>query len=394
VKVGLVVPGGFDAGGSIGVIPALLDLSRALARRHDVHVFVLAARGATQHYPLAGARVHRIGDPWLPEPATVAGRALGMARMAAGLARELRRAERQDGRGFDVLHAFWADGPGVVAGLVGRARRIRVVVSLGGGEAVSLPELDYGGARSRLGRARTALALSLATAITAGSAFAASFLSAEAARRARVVPLGISCEPTADDLRDDLGDDLPLRPPGPAGPPWRLLHVGTLNRIKDHPTLLRAFARVAARLGDVSLDCVGEDTLGGETQRLAATLGLGESVRFWGFREARELTSFYRRAHALVVSSRYESQGVVILEAAARGLPTVGTSVGLMPTLAPAAAVCVPPGDWEGLGDELTGLLLDETRRHALGEAAQRFARAHDASWTASTFEQLYAESQ
>jgi PHD/YefM family antitoxin component YafN of YafNO toxin-antitoxin module len=65
-----------------------------------------------------------------------------------------------------------------------------------------------------------------------------------------------------------------------------------------------------------------------------------------------------------------------------------------MPTLAPAAAVCVPPGDWESLGDELTGLLLDETRRHALGEAAQRFARAHDATWTASTFEQLYAENQ
>jgi glycosyltransferase involved in cell wall biosynthesis len=387
VKVGLVVPGGFDAGGLIGVIPALLDLSRALARRHDVHVFVVAARGATQHYPLAGARVHRIGDPWLAEPATVAGRALGMARMAAGLARELRRAERQDGRGFDVLHAFWADGPGVVAGLVGRARRIRVIVSLGGGEAVSLPELDYGGARSRLGRTRTALALSLASAVTAGSAFATSFLSVEVARRARVIPLGICCDPTADDLLDDL----PLRPPGP---PWRLLHVGTLNRIKDHPTLLRAFARVAARLGNVSLDCVGEDTLGGETQRLSAALGLGESVRFWGFREARELTSFYRGAHALVVSSRYESQGVVILEAGARGLPAVGTSVGLMPTLAPAAAVCVPPGDWESLGDELTGLLLDETRRHALGEAAQRFARAHDATWTASTFEQLYAENQ
>jgi YfiH family protein len=57
--------------------------------------------------------------------------------------------------------------------------------------------------------------------------------------------------------------------------------VANLNPIKDQGTLLRAFAQVAARAGDVRLDCVGEDTMGGRIQRLARELGVAADRLVW-----------------------------------------------------------------------------------------------------------------
>ena len=199
--------------------------------------------------------------------------------------------------------------------------------------------------------------------------------------RAQVVPLGIDFAAHA-------------APPAPRpGPPWRLLHVGSINRVKDHRTLLSAFAQVAARFADVTLDCVGEDTLHGEIQALAAGMGVASRVRFHGFVPNDDLAPLYRAAHLHLMSSRYESQSVAVLKATAAGLTTVGTAVGLLPTLAalaPAAAQTVAPGDGAALAAAVCDLLGDETRRLAMAASAQAFARAHDARFTARAFEDIY----
>jgi glycosyltransferase involved in cell wall biosynthesis len=170
-----------------------------------------------------------------------------------------------------------------------------------------------------------------------------------------------------------------------------LLHVANLNVVKDQDTLLSAFAQVAGRLGgDVTLDCVGADARAGAVQARAQALGLGDRIRFHGLLPPDRLAPFYRAAHLLVLSSRYESQGVVVLEAGAAGLPTVGTAVGLLPTLAPRAAQCVPPGQPGALAGAICDLLADDPRRQAMGAAAQEFARAHDGAATARAFEEIY----
>ena len=49
----------------------------------------------------------------------------------------------------------------------------------------------------------------------------------------------------------------------------RLIHVASLNRVKDQPTLLRALTVLAEKGLDFQMDIVGVDTLGGEIQRRA-----------------------------------------------------------------------------------------------------------------------------
>jgi glycosyltransferase involved in cell wall biosynthesis len=375
MKLGLVVPGGFDPSGRAGVIPALLALTRELAQRHDVRVFASGSFGGAASYRLHGASIHQLGGagPGRGGP--------GLPGLTAALARWIRDVQRS-GR-LELLHAFWADDAGLLAVLAARWLGIPSVVSIGGGEVVWLPEIPYGGAGTVGGRLRVRMALGLAGAVTAGSRFAAERMPASAAARVRLVPLGVPCD-------DGGGGGGGVARPG--GPPWRMVHVASINRVKDHETLLAAFRRVVDRMGDAELDWVGEDTLGEQAQRRAQELGLGARVRFHGFVANDMLPAFYGGAHLHVLSSRYESQGVVVLEAAAAGLPTVGTAVGLLPELAPRAARCVPPGDAAALADAICALLADTAAREALGAEAQRFARAHDAAWTARAFEEIYLE--
>jgi len=367
VKIALVVPGGVDRSGRERVIPALLWLIERLARRHDVLVIALEQEPRPARYSLLGAEVVNLG--------CVPPRLLGL-----GVPVHLRRllaALRSAGRRFDVLHGFWAE-PAALAGAAGRLLRIPAVMSIGGGEFVRLPEIDYGGGLRWQGRLIARAALRLAGAVTAGSHYAL-----RPVRRwrpdARWVPLGADVELFAAPVER------------PAGPPWQLLCVASINRVKDPGTMLQAIRLVADQEPQVRLDWVGGDTLAGQAQRQAEALRLGEIVRFPGSRPVDDLAPLYRQAHLLIQSSLHESQGVAVCEAAAAGLPAVGTAVGIVADLAPAAAVAIPVGDAQALARCILDLLRDEERRERLGRAAQSWALAHDADWTAAEFERLYA---
>jgi glycosyltransferase involved in cell wall biosynthesis len=178
----------------------------------------------------------------------------------------------------------------------------------------------------------------------------------------------------------------------PPRPPWRLLHIANLNRVKDQPTLLHAFREIRTAEPDARLDIVGADTLDGEIQRLAGDLGLNPFVTFHDFQPGDVVAGMLQRSHLLLHSSRHEAGPLVFLEAAACAVPTVGTAVGHIDDLAPSAAVAVRVGDYRAMAQAALALLHDDACREALGQRALEFARAYDADWTAAQFESLYAE--
>jgi glycosyltransferase involved in cell wall biosynthesis len=369
VRIGLLAPGGFDRRGRNEVIPALVSLTERLARRHQVTVVVVRQEPEPSRYPLAGAEVINLGYLAARRPGRVSLRCL--ARMFSALAAE--------GPRLDVLHAFWLAECGVLAAAAGWRWRIPVVLSVGGGELVWVPQARYGGRGDWRCRLQTTLALRAAAVVTAGSRHAAQPLARIfPAPACQLVPLGV-----------DAGRfDGPVE--RPAGPPWRLLHVAGLNPVKNQEMLLRALRLLLPRLAGVELDLVGEDHLGGALQRTVEAWGLASAVRFHGLLDHQALAPLYRRAHLLLQSSWHESQGVAVCEAAACGVPTVGTAVGLVAELAPEAAWAVPANDADAMAEAILGLLADRARRERLGGAAQCWARRHDADWTASTFEALY----
>ena len=82
---------------------------------------------------------------------------------------------------------------------------------------------------------------------------------------------------------------------------------------------------------------------------------------------------------------------MVVHEAAAVGVPTVGTAVGIVRDWAPDLAVSVPVGEANALARAIGDLLEDEPRRLEIAQRAQQDALQEDADWTCARFEQLYA---
>jgi glycosyltransferase involved in cell wall biosynthesis len=363
VKLGLVVLGGVPPGPAVGRIPCIQWLIERLARRHTVHVFSMHGAPRPGRYPLLGATVHHAGA-----------RPIRLRTFAAIVA-EHRRGP------FDLFHAFWVVPPGVIAVLAGKLFGRPVLTHAAGGELIALPDIGYGGLRTWLGRRSAGLALGGASRITAASAQMIDVIGALGYRAARV-PLGVDLQ------------RWPVAPPRarPAGAPARLLHLASLNRVKDQPTLLEAARRLVDRGVEFRLDIVGQDTLGGDLHAYAQRVGLRDRVRFHGYVLHEELHGLVTDADILWMSSRHEAGPVAVLEAAVAGVPTVGTAVGHIAEWAPEAAIAVPVGDAEALARETLSLLNDEPRRLSIAREAQRRAIAYDADWTAQRFESLYGE--
>ncbi|HET9864383.1 MAG TPA: glycosyltransferase, partial [Steroidobacteraceae bacterium] len=198
-------------------------------------------------------------------------------------------------------------------------------------------------------------------------------------------------------LRIPLGADLeqwqPRAPrPRSSGETMRLVHVASLNRVKDQPTLLEALAHLRATGRAATLDIVGEDTLRGAVQVLSRRLGLDGAVKFHGFRTQRELVPIVGRAHLNLVSSLHEAGPVAMLEAAVAGVPTAGTAVGHLLEWQGDAALTVPCRDPVALAEVIAKLFDDDARRLLLASRAQQRALAEDADFTARSFERCYAQ--
>jgi 1,2-diacylglycerol 3-alpha-glucosyltransferase len=100
-----------------------------------------------------------------------------------------------------------------------------------------------------------------------------------------------------------------------------LLFVGRLGKEKSVDTLIEALARSKNR--DAVLLVVGDGPDRRELERLASDLGVGRRVRFAGYLEGRELVAAYHLSDAFVFASTTETQGLVLGEALAAGLPVI-----------------------------------------------------------------------
>jgi glycosyltransferase involved in cell wall biosynthesis len=171
-------------------------------------------------------------------------------------------------------------------------------------------------------------------------------------------------------------------------PPRFALFVGLMEPRKNLPTLLRAYARIAAQAPDHRLVIVGrKGWMYTEALRLVESLGLGARVHFTGYVAQEDLPLVYNLADVFVYPSFYEGFGLPVLEAMACGTPVITTNVSSMPEIAGEAGVLLPPGDDRQLAQALLDLLRDPARRRQLSEAGLQRAAAF--TWDRTAAETL-----
>ncbi|MFN8447322.1 MAG: glycosyltransferase [Anaerolineae bacterium] len=349
MRIGILLPG-FSAHADDWAIPVQQNLARALAARDDLRIVALRYPHRRDTYRIDGTTVHALG----------AGQVRGFRRIALwwGALRLIERLHRE--APFDVLHAMWADETGLVAGWAGRRLGVPVVVSILGGELVGLRDIGYGLQRGAFSRWIVGQALAGADRVVVPGSYVRRLLDSSGyhipGEKIVTLPLGVDAERFTP-------ADAPLNPK-------RLINVASLVPVKDQATLLRALALLDA---DVKLDVVGEGVLRPTLEALARELGIAGRVRFVGAVAHPDLPASYRQAAIHILTSRHEAGAIAVLEAAACGLPTISTDVGMVPDY-PSLGVTVPVGDAPAVARALQALLADSPSRSALGRSARAAA--------------------
>jgi glycosyltransferase involved in cell wall biosynthesis len=342
--VALIVPG-FSSDESDWCIPALLDFVRALSWRIELEVFTLRYPHRRDSYRIGNATVHSLGwsqrrglySPWLWVAAY----------------RAIMRRQHQSP--FSVLHAFWADEPAWVGAACAKRLGIPLVVSVAGGELSAMPRVDYGLGRHALQRRWIGRALRTAKVVTAGSCNLIALAKAQGFSAIRYAPLGV---------------DTQLFSPASKPHQTSLVTVGSLLPVKGHAALLEAMRRVVGVIPGAHLNIVGDGPERSGLQQLIDALHLKKNVSLQPAIAHELLPACYSTSDLYVQSSWHEAQGMVVLEAAACGVPLVGTAVGTLAELAPDAALAVPAGDEQALANAVIELLQDDEQRRNLAAAA------------------------
>jgi len=185
-----------------------------------------------------------------------------------------------------------------------------------------------------------------------------------------VVPTGIELDHFSPGDRSASRAALGL----PADDPL-LLYVGRLDREKSVERLLAAFEQVAAVLPTARFVLVGQGTHARSLREQARRSPAGDRIDFRGVSPREELPPYYRAADLFLFASETETQGLVLAEAAACGLPAVAVSAsGVDEAIANGETGILTKAEPRELADAAIALLLDPARRRAMGESARRLA--------------------
>ena len=180
-----------------------------------------------------------------------------------------------------------------------------------------------------------------------------------------------------------------------------ILHVARLVEVKGTEFLIRGFAMIALTHPRARLVLIGDGPLRGRLERLARECGIAERVVFLGALPHAGVLGWMRRAALLALpsvrtgSGRVEGLGMVVLEAAATGVPAIGSDLGgIRETIVDGeTGFLVPEREPAALAARMGELLADVGLRHRMGVAARRrVEREFDIVRQTVSLEALYDE--
>ena len=151
------------------------------------------------------------------------------------------------------------------------------------------------------------------------------------------------------------------------------MSVGRLSPEKNHTRLIKAFSQVHEKQPHTRLVILGGGALEDQLHDLVVSLGLSSAVTIAG--QVDNPYAIMRRADCFVLSSDYEGQPMVILEARTLGLPVVTTSFSSVRDSVPEDAGIVVPQTVKGVASGMQRFLDGDVPAHPLdADAYNRLA--------------------
>jgi len=193
-----------------------------------------------------------------------------------------------------------------------------------------------------------------------------------------IIPLGIKLPQIRDINADEVKVPVDEK---------TVLYVSRLEHRKGTLTLLEAIPLVIEQVPNARFVFIGRDRPHAPGNMcfkdyFFLTFSMyKDHVQFRGYVTDDELKEWYNRCDIFVVPSRYESFGLIYIEAMAYGKPVIACNAGGIPEVVSdgRTGFLVSPGDHTSLSTRIVELLTDDSLRHSMGEIAladvhERFA--------------------
>lgn len=170
-----------------------------------------------------------------------------------------------------------------------------------------------------------------------------------------------------------------------------ILHVGRVTKEKRVSVLINAAERLSRDLR-FKLFIVGDGPAKKDLEALVKRKGLEDFVVFAGRVSERELPVYYASADLFVTASTVETQGIVLLEAMASGLPVIGAKAGAIPDLVKEGenGFLFWPGNVNILAKKIEVVLDGKGMKKSMGAKSRKMVTEHSIENVAKTMEGIY----
>lgn len=179
-----------------------------------------------------------------------------------------------------------------------------------------------------------------------------------------------------------------------------VLYVGRVDPEKKIGTVMEAFAKTisdaaaGSTLSRAFLLVIGDGVDRLRLEKYAKELGISDSCKFLGRVMPPDLFELYRVGTLFVTASEIETQGIVLIEAAATGLPLIAVDKGAVGEVCRTGenGFLCEPGDVDGIADGMKQILSDPELCRRFSEKSIEIASHHDMDNTLKRFEEIYQE--
>ncbi|PIR98615.1 MAG: hypothetical protein COT88_00575 [Candidatus Colwellbacteria bacterium CG10_big_fil_rev_8_21_14_0_10_41_28] len=170
-----------------------------------------------------------------------------------------------------------------------------------------------------------------------------------------------------------------------------IINVSRIGPEKNLPIILKAYKRILEKENKVSLVMVGGGTFLNELKLIASRMGLSEKIIFTGLIDPEEIGGYYREADIFIHASLTETQGLVMAEAMAFGLPVVAVkATGVVDIVEDGVNGYITPETPKALEEKVLGTIYDDQKMKKLSGGALKTAEKYSISSTTDNLIKVY----
>lgn len=171
-----------------------------------------------------------------------------------------------------------------------------------------------------------------------------------------------------------------------------VLYVGRVDPEKSLDVLMHAFVDVLQKVPKAHLVVVGDGTARVKLEKIAEKEGISNHTHFLGRVVGDDLPQIYRTGTLFAITSKTETQSIVIMEAMASGLPVVTVKAGAVPELVKHGknGYIYEPDDKDNVARGIAHILENKDLREKMSDEAVKRIAKHDISYTLTRIEEIY----